>query len=149
MSRRGSTRRLSNGSDGSVGLGPPVPIELPRVAHLLNQPEVEIGDDEFIAVAAADREYLPARVAEVALPVELADIPGRFDADAIDRADEIAVRYRVCRLLEFPQVLGKARHGRRRVEHDFGTVETEDPRAFGEMAVVADVNAPPPPGRPP
>src|SRR5256885_7064505 len=49
------------------------------------------SDLELVLVAAADRNELPARIAEVALAVELADIPRGFDTDAVDRADEVPV----------------------------------------------------------
>ena len=86
-------------------------------------------------------EHLAARVAEVRLPVELADGPRLLGADAVDGADEVAVRHRVRRLLELPQVLGEPGHGGRRVEHDLGAVQAEHARALGEVAVVADVDA--------
>src|SRR5262249_37555060 len=82
-----------------------------------------------------------ARIAEVALPVELADVPRRFGAHAVDRADEVAVGHGVRGLLELPQILGEARDGRRRVEHDLRAVQPEDARAFGEVTVVTDVDA--------
>jgi len=44
-------------------------------------------------------------------------------------------------LFEFPEVFGKAGDGSRRIEHDLGTVEAEQPRAFGEVAVVANIRA--------
>ena len=89
----------------------------------------------------AVREDLPARIAEVALPVELADVPRRLGPDAVDGADEVAVRDRVRRLLELPQVLRQPRDRRRRVEHDLRAVQPELARALGEVAVVADVDA--------
>ena len=68
---------------------------------------------------------LAARIAEVDSAVELADVPRRLFADAIDGADEVAVGHRVRRLLELPQILGQARHRRRRVEHDLGAGQPE------------------------
>ncbi|MNR90109.1 hypothetical protein D3C72_210870 [compost metagenome] len=44
-------------------------------------------------------------------------------------------------LLQLPEVLRKARHGGRRVEDDLGAVKAQEARAFGEVAVVADVDA--------
>src|SRR5688500_7064756 len=121
-----------HGRDSAVGLGPAIAVELPRVSHLLDQAEIEIGDDEFVLIAAADREDLPSRIAEVTLAIELADVPRRFDADAVDRANEISVRHRVCRLFELPQVFGEAGDGCRRIQYDLGAVETKNARPFGK-----------------
>ena len=68
--------------DRAVGLGAAVAEELPGVADLADQVEVEVGDDDVVAVAAADGEHLAAGVAEVALAVELADPPGVLEARA-------------------------------------------------------------------
>jgi hypothetical protein len=57
------------------------------------------------------RDDLPARIAEIALAVKLTDLPWLFDAHAIDRADEISIRHRMCRLLKLPQVLGESGDG--------------------------------------
>ena len=46
------------------------------VAHLPDEVEIEIGDDHLIPVTAAFRHDLSTRIAEVALPVELADVHG-------------------------------------------------------------------------
>src|SRR6188768_2201276 len=90
-----------------IAFGPAVAVELPDVAHLADLVEVELGGDQLALVAARVRDELPARVAEVALSVELADVPGRFLADAVDRADEVRVGDGVRRLLELPQVFGQ------------------------------------------
>jgi len=44
-------------------------------------------------------------------------------------------------LLELPKVLAEAGDGGGGVEHDFGAGEAKGARAFGEVAVVADVDA--------
>src|SRR5688572_12629755 len=134
-------RLVSYGRDGAVGFRPAVAVELPGVAHLLDELEIEVGDDQLVAIAAADRDDLPAGIAEVALAVELADVPGRFVADAIDRADEVPVGNGVRRLLQLPEILGQPGDGRGRVQHDLRAVQPEDARPFGEMPVVADVDA--------
>ena len=64
-----------------------------------------LGDDDLVLVARRLGDDLPARVREVALAVELADLPRALGPDAVDRADEVAVRDRVRRLLELPEVL--------------------------------------------
>src|SRR5262249_16632080 len=124
-----------------VSFGTAIAVESPDLADLADLVEVEIGDDHCILVARPFDDELAARRGEVALAVELADRPGLLDADAVDRADPVAVRDRVRRLLEVPEVLGEPGDRRARVQHELGPAETEDPRALGEMAVVADVDA--------
>src|SRR5260370_24288503 len=92
-------------------------------------------------VAAGLLHDFPARVAEIALAVEFADLPGMLGADAIDGRDEIGVCHRVRRLLEFPEIFGEAGDGGGRVVDDFRAVESEDSRTFREMAVVTAVHA--------
>src|SRR5438270_10544889 len=133
---------LNSGFDDSVvRVGAAVAEELPRVAHFANLIEVELRGDEGILVALCDREHLPSRIAEVALPVELADVPRSFESDAVDRADEVAVRDGVRRLLELPQILRQAGHRRGGIEHDLRAVQSQLARSLGEVAVVADVDA--------
>ena len=45
------------------------------------------------------------------------------------------------RLLELPQVLREAGHGRTRVEDDLRAVQAEQTRPFGKVTVVTDVDA--------
>ena len=63
------------GDERLVRLGPAVAEELPGVAHFADLVEVEVGDDELVLVARRLGDDLAARVAEVALAVELADVP--------------------------------------------------------------------------
>ena len=86
-------------------------------------------------------EDLAARIAEVALAVELADPPRLFPAGAIDRADEIAVGDGVGRLLQLPEVFRQAGDRGRWIEDDLRPVQAQAARPFGKMAVVADVDA--------
>src|SRR5262249_51928558 len=124
-----------------VTLGPSIPEELPHVPHFPNHVQVHVRDDNVILVAFADGQHLPARVAEIALAVELADAPRILKARPINGADEVLVRHGVRRLLELPQVLRQPGHGGRRVEYDLGPVQPEAPRPFREVPVVADVDA--------
>src|SRR6185503_10106073 len=126
---------------GVVRIGAPVAVELPDVAHFADLVEIELGRDQFAAVARTGRDETSARIAKVALPVEFADVPRRLGADAVDRADEVGIRDRVRRLFELPQVFGKAGDSRRRIEDDFGAAESERTRAFRKMTVIADVDA--------
>src|SRR5213082_88320 len=77
--------------DGRVAVGPAVAEELPHTAHLLDHIEVEIGDNDFILVAAGLGDDLSARVAEITLAVELTDGPWLLGPNAVDRAHEVAV----------------------------------------------------------
>ena len=51
--------------DRAVGLGPTIAEELPGVANLADEVEVEVGDNHIIAVAPADGEHLAPGIAEV------------------------------------------------------------------------------------
>src|SRR6185312_11375292 len=73
--------------------------------------------------------------------VEAPDVPRRFGADAVDRADIAAVGCGRGGLLQFPKILRKTGDRRRRVDDIFGAVEGEGPPAFGKMPVVADIDA--------
>src|SRR4051794_18583801 len=86
-------------------------------------------------------DELAPRVGEVALAVEVVVAVLGFDADAIDRADVVAVGDRVADLLDPPQVFGKTPRRRARDEDDLRAVQAEGPGAFGEVPVVADVDA--------
>ena len=126
---------------GPYESGPAIAIELPDAADLLDHVEVHLGDDQLVLVLGARREEVAARIDEVRRAVEPADVPRRLGADAVAARHEVAVGDGVRRLLELPEVLRQAGDGRRRVEDDLGAVQAEQPRALGEMAVVADVDA--------
>src|SRR6185369_12250347 len=96
----------------SVRVGTAVAEELPRVAHFANLVEIEICDDECVFIARRFGHKLSARIAEVTLPVKLADVPRMLVSDAIDCADEVTVRNCVRRLFETPQIFRQSRHGR-------------------------------------
>lgn len=80
-------------------------------------------------------------IAEVALAVEFADVPGGFGAYSVDGSYEVLVGYGVGGLLDFPEVFAESGDGGGGVEDDFGSVEAEGAGAFGEVAVVAEVDA--------
>src|SRR6266567_2330197 len=126
--------------DFSVGFRAAVAVELPGVADFLDFVEVQFGDEQFILVAAGLLDDFAAWVAEIALAVEFADFPRRFGADAVYGGDEIGVGHGVGGLLEFQEILGKTGDSSGGIVDDFGAVESEDARAFGEMAVVANVD---------
>src|SRR5262249_39681637 len=128
-------------NESAIGLRPPVTVELPGVAHFADLLQVELRGDQRVFVALGLGHELAARVAEVALSVELADVPRRLVADAVDGADEVAVGHGVRRLLELPEVFGESGHGGRRIEDDLRAVQPQLARSLGEVAVVADVDA--------
>src|SRR6266436_4619204 len=140
VGRLGVFRRASAG-DFSVGFRAAVAVELPGVADFLNFIKIQIGDEELILVTAGLLDDFAARIAEIALAVELADLPGSFGADAVDGGDKISVGDGVGGLLELPKIFGEAGDGGGRVIDDFRAVLAEDARAFREVAVVADVHA--------
>src|SRR3989442_1973766 len=127
--------------DFAIGFRAPVAIELPGGAHLVDFVQVQLSDEQLVFIAAGLRDDLPARVAEVALAVELADFPRPLVPDAVDGGDEIAVGHRVRGLLELPQIFGEARDGRGRVINNLRAVESQNPRALREMAGVAEINS--------
>src|SRR6266700_181631 len=79
--------------------------ELPGIAHLGNHVEVQVRHHDFIFVPAALGDDLAARRAEVALAVELADIPRSFRAHTVERADKISVGHGMRGLFQLPQIL--------------------------------------------
>src|SRR5258708_3958453 len=127
--------------DFSVGFRAAVAIELPGVADFLDFVEIQLGDEQFILIAAGLLDDFAARVAEVAFAVKFADSPGSFGANAIDGGDEVGVGDGVGGLLKLPEIFGEAGDGGGRVVDNFRSVEAENARAFGKVAVVADVDA--------
>src|SRR6185369_14965788 len=86
----------ASGSDErAVRIGATVADELPGGANLLDHVEVEVGHDHRVLVPGRFGHDLASGVAEVALAVELAHVPGRLDAHAVDGAHEVAVGHRV------------------------------------------------------
>src|ERR1700723_3624987 len=77
----------------SIGFRAAVAVELPGVADFADQVQVQIAHDDVIRVARAGRQDAAAGVAEITLPVELADAPGFFPARPVDGTDEVAVGY--------------------------------------------------------
>jgi hypothetical protein len=110
---RGSVggRRLSGlRGQRAVGLGTAVAEKLPDFSYFLNHVEVEVGGEYFVLVTAGLGKNLAARVAEVALAIKFADVPGFFRSHAIDRAHKIAVGSGMRGLLQFPQIFRQPRH---------------------------------------
>ena len=92
-----------------VRVGSPVAVELPGLADLGDQVQIHVPDDELLVVGRAElADELAAWRDEVALAVEVVVAVVLFDADPVDRPDEVAVRDRVADLLDPPQVLALA-----------------------------------------
>src|SRR5688500_16294827 len=88
-----------------VRVGPAVAVELPRLADLGDLVQVEVAHDQLLVVRAAEIAHeLPTRISEVRLAVEVVVADVLLDPDAVDRADEVAVRDGVRHLLDPPQV---------------------------------------------
>src|ERR1043166_8347208 len=87
-----------------ITLGPAIAEELPGVAHFANHVEIQISNHQCVFVARRLGDDLTARIAEIALAIELADVPRHFMTDAINCTDEISVGYRVSRLLQLPEI---------------------------------------------
>ena len=75
---------------------------MPDLSYFGNHVQVEIGDYDLVFIAAGLGDDLAARIAEVAFAIKFSDVPGLLPAHAVDCADEITIRSRVRRLLEFP-----------------------------------------------
>src|SRR5262245_47118470 len=74
-----------------VCIRPPVAEELPGVAHITNQIQIQVRNHQRVFITRRLSDELAARVAEIALAVKFADVPWRFIPDAIDRRDVIAI----------------------------------------------------------
>jgi len=114
---------------------------LPGLADLGNHVKVKIGGQDFVLIAGRLGKNLAARIAEIAGAVKFADVPRRFGADTIDGGNEVAVGSGVCGLLELPKILAEPGDRGGGIENDLGAVKAKGAGAFGEVAVVADVNA--------
>src|SRR5712692_11019287 len=84
----------------AVGFRTAVAIKLPDLSYFLDHVEIEIGDQQFVFVAAGLGEDLAAWIAEVTLAVKLSNVPRLFPSHAIDRAYEVSVGCGVGGLLE-------------------------------------------------
>src|SRR5450432_3950782 len=75
----------------AVGVRPTVPVELPLLPDLFQQVHVQVADQHLVGVVRGGAAHdLAARVGEVGLTVEVV-VAERFDADPVDRADEVLV----------------------------------------------------------
>src|SRR5487761_8452 len=141
--RDGNGASRSRASKIGVRVRPAIAVERPLVAHGVDEVQVQVPDDELAGVSGARLADQPALGAdEVRGAVEVV-VAVLFDPDPVDRADVVLVGDRRGRLLQLPQVIGKARARRARVEDNLRAVKAERPPPLGEVPVVADVDADP------
>src|SRR5439155_6086445 len=114
---------------------------MPGVAHFPNHVEVQISNHHCILIAGRLRDDLTARIAEVTLAIELADVPRLLVSNTIDGPDKVTIGNCVCRLFQLPKILRQARNCCRWIEDDLSAVQTEGASAFGKVPVIANVNA--------
>src|SRR3954447_1552715 len=97
--RNGPEKRVgadSGRDEVVVRVGSAVAVELPDLADLRDDVEIEVADDQLFLERAADTaDELAAGVDEVALAVEVVVAELLLDPDPVDRADVVAVRDRV------------------------------------------------------
>src|ERR1700689_4197216 len=103
--------------DRSIAFRPTITKELPDFTNFRDHVQVKVGDHYFVFIPAGLGDNFAARIAEVALAVELPNAPWLFDAHAVDSAHKITIGYRVGGLFEFPQILRETCHGCRRIEY--------------------------------
>src|SRR5216684_3540245 len=148
MGRQFSRTRLIRGRrlprlrcQRAVRLRTAVAIKLPDLPYFLDHVEIQVGDQHFVFVAAGLGEDFAARIAEITLAVKLSNVPWLFPTNTIDRTYEVSVGCGVCGLLEFPQIFRESRYRGGGIENNLRAVQSEDARAFGKMAVIADVHS--------
>src|SRR5439155_6232073 len=86
LGRRRELRGQLGRGERSVGLRPPVAVELPHVADFEDLVEVEVRHHDLVPIARGLRDTPAARIAKIALAVELADVPWLLVADPVDGA---------------------------------------------------------------
>src|ERR1700721_2123040 len=129
--------------DRSIAFRSTITEELPDFTNFRDHVQVKVGDHHFVLIPAGLGDNFAARIAEVALAVELPNAPWLFDAHAVDSAHKIAIGYSVRRLFEFPQIFRETGYGGRRIEYDFGSIQSQNAGALGKMTIVANVNSDP------
>src|SRR5918994_1948118 len=130
--------------DGDVGVGAPVAVKLPGVTDLTDHVHVQVADNHFLGLFAAQRPHQAAgRVDELAGAVEVhrqVAVLVVLGAHPVGGGHEVAVRRGGRRLLDLPQPLRQSGLGRVGVEHDLCAVQPQLAPALGEVPVVADVD---------
>src|SRR6202162_2454172 len=129
--------------DRSIAFRPTITEELPDFTNVRDQVQVKVGDHYFVFVPAGLGDNFAARIAEVALAIELPNAPWLFDAHAVDGAHKITIGYRVRGLFEFPQIFRQTCDRCRRIKDDFGSIQSQNAGALGKMTIVANVDSDP------
>src|ERR1051325_9133364 len=109
----------------AIGFRPAITEKLPDIAHFLDLVQVQIRHDHLFLVARSFGNNLSARCAEIALAVELTNIPGLLAPNPVDGADKISVGDSMCGLFEFPQVFAKTCNRCRWIENDLSPVQSQ------------------------
>src|SRR6187551_1771112 len=112
------------GDDRIVRIRPAVAEKLPGITHLADLVHIQIRNDQLVFVTRALGHDLPSRIAEIALAVELADVPWGLHTDAIYGSHKISVSDRVGRLFQFPKIFAQSGNCGRGIKDDLGTVKT-------------------------
>src|SRR5215813_4353888 len=138
--RRDSGDLTCLGNQWLIRIRTAIAEELPCLPDFGNHIEIKVRYHNLILIATGLRNDLAARIAEIALPVKFADSPGLLNSDAINRSNEVSVGNSMRRLFEFPEIFGETSNCCRWIKYDLGSIQSENARALGEMAVVADVD---------
>src|SRR5665213_652062 len=129
------------GGQAPVAIWPTITIERPRVADVGEYAHVKVTNNELILGARGVLpNFLTSGIHKVRGPVEIV-VTEFFGPHSIDRSDEVLVCYRGGWLFKVPKMRRQPATGCRRIEHDSSARESEGPPTFGEVAVVADIDA--------
>src|ERR1700687_2527322 len=132
LSACGSSHRVDQ---FAIRRWPAMLAELPQRAHLVDEAQVHVCNEELILVLARLRDDLAARTHEIARAVKAADVPWRLRAHAIDGPDEYIVGQRCGGLLDPPGVLTGSCDGGRRIDDVMRAVQRERTPALGKVTV--------------
>src|SRR5699024_1661992 len=131
--------------DARVRLWPAIAIELPVVANLSDEVEIEVADDELLVFArpVATDDVSP-RVGELTGSVEVdreVAVLVVLAADAVRAGPVIAVRPGGGRLFELPETVAEPVFRGMGVDPELRAVRPEHPPSLGKVPITADVHA--------
>src|SRR3990172_3717701 len=109
----------------AVGLRSSIAVELPDPADLFDDVEIHFRGDDLVLILAPLRQELAPRVDEIAVAVKLPDAPRGLFAHPVEAPLEVAIRDRVRRLLELPEVWREPGGGCGRVEDDLRSLQAQ------------------------
>ena len=125
QSMRTMRATAASGASQSVGVGPAVLGKLPLGPAFLDQREIEVCNQQLIAVFRSLGNDLAARIDEVAGPVEVSDIPRGFRADAVDRSNVDVVGNGGSGLFKMPQMAARSSRRGGRIHNVLGAVQRQ------------------------